>query len=380
MRPILSQFKDEGFSFPDYKNSNMQILKEIAYGNNRRTGSKPKKIFMVIDGLGYNLLSKAVPNLPGYPELSNISTVFPSTTSVVLSSIESGKTPSEHGIIAWQVYMKEIGGITLPFRDSLVLSKNFKLSSAGIPPIIPEPRMLYKIEEKKKMLLQYQESVTRPHDHMLKNTSTNYHASHMDMLVGLKREILLDRYDFIYAYTDVIDHAQHRYGVSSEEVSHWVKTFISDFERILLPAIIRSDYNLVITADHGTIEASNKISVRYDDKIMDYLLMPPYGDPRIRYFHVEPGKEERFERHFNNKYGKYALLLKSDSVIKTGLFGNKSVKDNIRARFGTHIAIMKGHGTFDYGYPVTPPRHGWSTIGHHSGMSEDEMRVPLVVY
>ena len=101
MRPILGQFKEEGFALPDYKNSNMQIMKEIAYGNNRRIGEKGKKIFMLIDGLGYNFLTKVVPNLPGYPELSSISTVFPSTTSVVLTSIESGMTPAEHGIIAF---------------------------------------------------------------------------------------------------------------------------------------------------------------------------------------------------------------------------------------------------------------------------------------
>lgn len=380
MQPALSQFEDEGFTFPDYKNSNMQILKEITYGNHRRTGSKPKKIFMVIDGLGYNLLTKTMPNLPGYPELSSISTVFPSTTSVVLSSIDSGKTPAEHGIIAWQVYVKEIGSVVMPFRDSLVLSKNFRLSSAGISPIVPEPKMLMRISEKKKILLQYQEAVTRPHDHMLKNTVLKYHASHLDMLLSLKKEVLQDSHDFIYAYTDVIDHAQHRYGVSAEEVSHYVKSFFHDFEKILLPALIRSNYSLVITADHGTIEATNKISVNHDDKMMDYLIMPPYGDPRIRYFHVSNGKEDKFERYFNNKYGKYSMLLRSDDAIKIGLFGKNSVAENLRARFGTHLAIMKGHGTFEYNYPVTPPKHNWDLVGHHSGMSEDEMRVPLLVY
>lgn len=380
MRPILSQFKDEGFALPDYKNSNMQIMKEIAYGNNRRTGDKDKKIFLLIDGLGYNFLTKVVPNLPGYPELSNISTIFPSTTSVVLSSIESGMTPAEHGIIAWQVYLKEIGGIILPFRDSLILSKNFKLSSVGINTILPEPRMLMRISERKKTLLQYQEAPTRPHDHTLKDTDINYHANHLDMLVGLRRAVLQDNHDFIYAYTDVIDHAQHRYGLSTEEAAHSVKAFFHDFEKILLPALIRSDYNLVITADHGAIDASTKISVNHDDKMMDYLVMPPYGDPRIRYFHVESGKEDKFERYFNNKYGKYSMLLRSDDAIKTGIFGSTGITGSIRTRFGTHIAIMKGHGTFEYNYPVAPSKHKWSTVGHHSGMSEDEMRIPLIVY
>ncbi len=41
---------------------------------------------------------------------------------------------------------------------------------------------------------------------------------------------------------------------------------------------------------------------------------------------------------------------------------------------------MKGHGTFEYNYPIASSKHKWPMVGHHSGMSEDEMKVPLIVY
>ncbi len=386
MHSITTQLKDEGLSFPDYKNSNMEILKEVYTKRSRRIGDKSKKIFMVVDGLGYNLIQKIIvkgakpEKLPGSPEVGDISTVFPSTTPAVIASIESGTPPSEHGINAWQVYMKEIGAVILPFRDSLAISKNFRLSSAGISSIFPEPELLKKIAKRDKTLIQYSAFVNKDYGEKVRNSTHKSHVSDIDMLISIKEEVLKEEYGFIYAYHDMIDGYQHRYGSSSEAVRYSVMSFFNNLEKVLIPALKGSDYNLIITADHGTIEGSKKIKIRYDARIMDYMLMPPWGDSRIRYAYAAPGKEKQFESYFEKKYGKYALLINSEDAIKSGIFGSRSVKDKIRARFGTHVIIMKGNTTIEYSYPVREPSKRSTMLGYHSGLTEDEMRVPLMVY
>src|SRR5690606_25752003 len=62
-------------------------------------------VFLVLDGLGWNQL-KARPSLaPTLTAMSGgpITTVAPSTTSTALTSIVTGLTPGEHGIIGYRM-------------------------------------------------------------------------------------------------------------------------------------------------------------------------------------------------------------------------------------------------------------------------------------
>ena len=78
-----------------------------------------------------------------------------------------------------------------------------------------------------------------------------------------------------------------------------------------------------------------------------------------------------------NHFYEKLLLIKERMHTKEG----KRIADE-RDRFMHEYLdrFMKGHGTFEYNYPVAPSKHKWPMVGHHSGMSEDEMRVPLIVY
>ena len=118
MVSILSELNDEGFILPDFKNSNFKASKQIGDGNNRGVvGNNSRKIFILLDGLGYDLLEKITAkfkelrkNMEKF-ENKKVTTLFPSTTMNILSSIYGGVTPAEHGVVGSNLFIKEAGVI-----------------------------------------------------------------------------------------------------------------------------------------------------------------------------------------------------------------------------------------------------------------------------
>jgi len=381
MNDFINKTKENNFILPNYKNSNLSIIKDIA-NREKRVGEKKKKIFMLIDGLGYNLLSKTLSErkidfIKNY-KIEKISTVFPSTTTVALTSIETGLTPSEHGIVGWHVYSKELGSVVAPYRDSLAINENLKFDQLGVRNIIPAPKLLLKIAENRNLMLLFDRSVEKPPCNGGNKIKIDRYTMQSDMLIKLKNEIIKDEYDFIYIYYSLIDSIEHKYGPLSEASINATALLLNELKNILLPTLEKSDYNLIITADHGHTKVNKWLIIDNKSKIMNYLYGPPWGDARIMFMNVIPKYENDLKKYIAEKYSKYTILEDSDEVISTGIFGKNKVNEKIRYRFGTHILLAKNNVALEYSYPNINQSNKKPT-GIHSGLSEDEMRVPLII-
>ena len=381
MNDFISEVKENNFTLPNYKNSNLSIIKEIA--NKGKIGEKKKKILMLIDGLGYNLLSKALSErkidfIKNY-KIEKISTVFPSTTAVALASIETGLTPSEHGIVGWHVYSKELGSVVAPYRDSLALNEKFKFDHLGIRNIIPEAKLLLKMAENRNVMLLFDKSIEKPQCNGNNKIRIDKYTMQSDMILKLKNEVVKDEYDFIYVYHFLIDSIEHEYGPISEASINATALLLNELENILLPTLEKSDYNLIITADHGHTKVNKWLIIDSKSKIMNYLYGPPWGDARIMFMNVIPKYENDLRKYVAEKYSKYAILEESDTVISTGIFGKKKIDEKIRYRFGTHMLIAKPNFAFSYIYPKNTQTKAVDFVGTHSGLSKEEMEVPLIV-
>jgi predicted AlkP superfamily pyrophosphatase or phosphodiesterase len=385
MENFLSLARDNGFTLPDYQNSNLSVLKGIVDGRGSRTGDKAKKIFLIVDGLGYNLVRNLLVDCAANPlltgsRLEKISTVYPSTTVSAITSFETGLTPAEHGMVGWDVYSREHGMVLTPFRNSPTISRKFSLYEAGIRTIIPDPKLIGRAAEKGKVLILTEKQINTFNFSNMRNCTCESYAVKHDMLVKLRDAVSKGKYDFIYVYHSLIDSLEHAYGPSSEAVRHGVSSLFAEMSRVLLPALGKSDYNLVITADHGQVDTRKLITINGKSEIMNYLSGPPWGDARIRYMNAAHGMDDALKKHFERKYGDEFLIIDSDSAIRSGIFGKKKISDALRYRFGTHLAIAKGNDAIDYVYPYWTPHKEHFKRGTHSGLSAGEMEVPLIVY
>lgn len=391
MGALREELESDGLVLPDYKRSNLTIAKQLAEGKGDLIGEKSKKIFLLMDGFGYNIFDKIItPNNIHSKMLDNgrvekITTVFPSTTPAALASMYSGAEPSGHGVLGTVMMLKEIGSVKKILGWSPSMSEYLKETFENLDPLIvfPKPYILEKLKGRAKTVFLAPEAIINGGvlNSMVGTDNKIPYVSFEDMLVKIARLMKEDAYDCIYAYYDATDHMQHVYSPDSEEFKAMVYGILHSFDRILSDSLEHSDYNLVLTADHGhaTIRGTDTIHIGYGSKMMDYLSVPPWNEPRLRVLAAMPGNEAKLEDYFDKTYGDSGRIVNSDEAIRAGLFGSDKVGDSIRSRFGTHIIIPKSNKYFEYDYPGSVKKQR-STFGSHGSLSSDEMHIPVVIF
>ena len=83
---------------------------------------RKKTVFILIDGMGALVLNNLLPNSFLNSQVKDVATtVFPSTTSVVLTSLATGKYPATHSVNGWFSYVAKTNEsiIPLPFINRL---------------------------------------------------------------------------------------------------------------------------------------------------------------------------------------------------------------------------------------------------------------------
>jgi len=111
--------------------------------------------------------------------------------------------------------------------------------------------------------------------------------------------------------------------------------------------------------------------------MMELLKAPPSGDSRCVCFHVKEGKEEEFKKLFNEEYGKYAQLLSQKELDESNKFGPEPMSEKAKSRFGDFCAL------FDKEHAFTYVKDDFDRAklkkGCHSGNSDEEMKIPLII-
>ncbi len=101
-------------------------------------------VLVVVDGLGMNLLESLPADSFFRTHLaSELTTVFPSTTPAVLTSLATGLWPSQHAIVGWHVYLPELQDVSTIIKFER-RSDEAALGDLGISTesTYPEPSLL----------------------------------------------------------------------------------------------------------------------------------------------------------------------------------------------------------------------------------------------
>jgi hypothetical protein len=308
-------------------------------------------------------------------EVHKGTTIFPSFTMSVIPTLDSGISVYENGMVGEYFPIRELGRVANIFSKFEEEEANF---------VYPKAYNVEKIAKRYKFAHITTEYVinTAYSNKTFNGLETKAHISFHDMVIQLTKMVKDGKYDFIYAYSDLFDHAQHTYTSASYEVEELLDNALGFMAKLLVPILKANGYNLIITSDHGHLDFNKDhiVPITPTGGIMDYLAMRPWGSPRALFFDVLGGEEKKFEDTFSKMYGSKALLIDSEEALRSGLFGNThNANSAMRYRFGTHMAIAKDHAFFRYIKPGDNKKPK-ERFGHHSGMSKDEMEIPIIVY
>ena len=97
---------------------------------------------------------------------------------------------------------------------------------------------------------------------------------------------------YTYAYYPEFDTISHDFGNASQEASDMYDVLDQKIQKLRNQLDDRTC--LMISSDHGFMDQSDDKNLILGDKVLDYLMSPPYGERRYVYFDVA----SRFEAEF----------------------------------------------------------------------------------
>lgn len=330
-------------------------------------------VLWVVDGLGFDYLSRREGALRRHLR-GSMTSVFPSTTASAIPTFLTGLAPQQHGLTGWNMYFREVGAVVapLPFR---VRTGRHALREAGVTPAtlfgltplfdrLPLPCHV----------VSPQQIVHSDFNVALSGRAQRHGYATLDELVDSVAGLLRgEARSYIHAYWPQLDTLAHEFGVASAEVEAAYAALDAAFERLLDAA---HDSVVIVTADHGFIDAGDTIDLDDHPALRDTLLLPLCGEPRVAYAYVRSGRAGEFEDYVNARLADRVQLFRSDTLVQQGWLGPGAPHPALAGRLGDYVLVPRGNAILR-DWLQGEPRY--THIGVHGGTSAAEMTVPLVV-
>ncbi|MFW5689211.1 MAG: alkaline phosphatase family protein [Spirochaetota bacterium] len=335
-------------------------------------------LFVLVDGLGASLA-------PLFPERGflastlrrRITSVFPSTTAVALSSLATGGWPAEHGLTGWFTYFPQHRRVLAPLlfseRGTNVPASELGFSMSDLVQLEP-----------------YLGSFFRTVRSFLPTPIADGHyavwARSATPAVPYRsfaeaRRLIRRHYrttagpTYTYLYITTVDTLSHDHGVGSDQVAEEVEKVDALLAalRDALPDSIR----MIVTADHGLVDVPEELRFSFgdDDPLARHLVAGQTGEATTPIFHVRPGAREAFRDAFgSHAASEHFSLATPDELADRELYGPVPLAEATRRRLGDFVGIATRPALLSYipraGKPV-------SHVGVHGGLRPGEMLVPL---
>ena len=134
------------------------------------------------------------------------------------------------------------------------------------------------------------------------------------------------------------------------------------------------DTLIVITADHGMVDTENVTLNDYPD-ICDCFIRPPSLESRVVTFAIKNNCQVEFAKLFNKYFGNDFKLYTKQEFMDSGLLGSGTPHRKVDDFIGDFVAISTSAKSLHY---VQIQIKKVKLIGEHAGISEQEMKIPLI--
>jgi hypothetical protein len=350
-------------------------------------------VLLLLDGFGALPLKSARENfgVEPYDRVFSkathipITSVFPSTTSSAMSSLHTGLTPQEHGVIGYSMFLSELGTIGQMLRF-VPIQGGRSLFDMGL-----DPRSFFNsptIHER--LMADGVSSTVYVPRHIIDSglSRITYRGAEIeaqysvaDMLVRVRKNLEKKRansFHFVYhASPDTISHAR---GPYSEEFAAELNSIFALVEEQLFSKLdkeVASKTTLLVSGDHGAVRVDQNsiLDVAQYPELVTHFRLPPTGDSRASILSVKPGTQENVKAFFDRIYPGQFEVRDSAQMLSDGYFGLGKVKEQTYGRIGDLVVLPRFHNAIDDS--LVDPRYG-EVLGRHGGLSEEEMQVPLI--
>jgi hypothetical protein len=313
-------------------------------------------VLVLFDGLGSHQLGHpAAANLAA-SRICDLDAPFPSTTTVSLATVATGLAPSQHGIIAYKMWMPEVedvvntihmtrrSGGPAPIEPSgLLPSPNLweRLSAHGVEPIVVQPGNF----------------ANTPLTQTLYRGARFEGYWDLDEAVDATVDLAATEGRLVFLYVPHVDFAAHMAGQESSEYA----SAMADADRLWDQLSVRlgPTTTLVGTADHGHVDigVEDRQSIDHADLAGGFVS----EDGRVLFVH-----------------GDGALLATRHGGLVVGAddfdwWGPDPRHPSFDGRTPDQIVFLPA------GTAVFDERSNSSLVGYHGSLEQFERRIPVLV-
>lgn len=319
-------------------------------------------VVLVLDGLGWHALERWPAHASTMRALDggSITTCAPTTTSAALTSIATGRTPAEHGILGYRI---RIGGEVLN-----VLQWSMQGGDDG-----PDPRQVQPHEPFGGRSIRL---VTRAEfrgsgfsdAHLRGGTLIGWRTT--AVLVEHVRRLVAAGEPVVYAYYDGVDKVAHEYGLENG----FFETEIAFADRLVADLLeaLPADAALLVTSDHGQVHVEQRGKVTLDGDVGG-LVAAYSGEGRFRGLHARHGATDDLLAACREGYADRAWVFTRDELFDDGWLGGDG-GPLVRGRIGDVVLAARAPVAF------IAPDHDVEArlVGYHGSLTAAELYVPLL--
>ena len=211
--------------------------------------------------------------------------------------------PRQHGLTGWHMYFEEIDaiGAVLPFR---LRGSEEPMSERGLhaPALFGHHAFFDRLRVSSETIAP-QKIVHSDFNVAHSGRARRHGYTNLAQLFHIIEQCLRERGErkFVYAYWPELDSVAHEYGVGSRQAAESLRRFDEGFAR-LLSSLRGCDATVLVTGDHGLIDAPAEVQVQLEDhpRLAAMLARPLSGERRAAYCHVKPDRRADFERYVDD--------------------------------------------------------------------------------
>lgn len=318
-------------------------------------------VVLVLDGLGWDQLVEHQVEMPILSSFVGgaITTVAPTTTATALSSIATGLTPGEHGLVGYRIAMK---GEVINVLRWVAAGGDRRRS---MPPRDAQPFTPFLGVEVPVISPAELESSAFTEAHLRGSRPVGYRAASA-IAVEVAHQLQAGE-RFVYAYYGNVDKTAHERGFGDyyEAELRTADRLVADVQAALTPGAV-----LLVTADHGQVHVGTNI-VHPEPELLGRVTLQS-GEGRFRWWHTTGGPEV-LAKEAIDAYGDLAWVATKEQVLDEGWFG-PTVAPPVAARLGD-VALLPFRPVSFFDPADSGP---FELICRHGSLTRAEVLVPFL--
>jgi len=347
-------------------------------------------VVLLVDALGWRALEGSAERHPegtaaGWAGRARpITSVFPTTTTVALTSLGTGASPGQHGVVGHRVYLPHFGTVVELLRMSPlgVHGSETLVGPDWSPSLVSGVRTVFRrgvpglaVSRARFEGTGFTRMIYDGADYVPFSTISDFALTLVDLLSRPNPSPL------VYAYWDDLDLAEHSRGPDPRLVDlelERVGSILSFVARHLDRRTVAAT-QFVLTGDHGQVplDAQRQLVVDQDPELLSLLSRPPSGDRRATYFSARSGNLGALRAALTDRLPPGGRLLEMPDSVDAGLFGPAPRHPELPDRVGDLLVLLPSPGGVNYTVPGGRAR-SHPMRGAHGGLEADELLIPLV--